>query len=248
MESAHCFHRRLRTRVTDRQVALIVVVASAYDVRARSVVAHWQSQGAAMLSAEDMCARGWCLTIPYEPSLAMAVIGGKTVPTSAIAGIVTLRPCFFPEELQGLATSQRKYVAAEYNAFLLAWLNALSCPVLNRPTASCLSGPNWQPEQWVQLAARLGIPAQSRRSVPVRTHGSTSGDTVEVILIGERCFGTEDPTLRCWTLKLACAAQVELLSVRFSAEDGRFIAANIWPPLKDPAVLEAVLRRLEARP
>jgi hypothetical protein len=43
-------------------------------------------------------------------------------------------------------SSHRKYVAAEFNAFLLAWLSAQSCPVLNRPTASCLSGPNWQPE------------------------------------------------------------------------------------------------------
>jgi hypothetical protein len=227
---------------------MIVVVASAYDVRARDIVAHWQPQGVAMLSAEDMCARGWRLTVPHEPSLAMAVIGGKTVPTSAIDGIVTLRPCLFPEELQGLDPSQRKYVAAELNAFLLAWLAAQSCQVLNRPTASCLSGPNWQPEQWVQLAARLGIPAQARRSIPVRTHGSPSGNILEVISIGERCFGADDPTLRCCTLKLARAAQVDLFSARFSAEDGRFIAANIWPPLKDPAVLEAVLHRLEARP
>ena len=145
-------------------------------------------------------------------------------------------------------SSHRKYVAAELNAFLLAWLSAQSCPVLNRPTASCLSGPNWQPEQWVQLAAGLGIPAQTHRSIPVRSYGSPSGDTVEVISVGECCFGTDDPTLRCRTLKLAHAAKVDLLSIRYSAEDGRFIVANIWPPLKDPAVLEAVFRRLEARP
>jgi hypothetical protein len=227
---------------------MIVVVASAHDVRARSIVAHWQSQGAAMLSVEDLCALGWRLTVPHEPSLTTAVVGGKTMLASAIDGIITLRPCIFPEELHDVDSRHRKYVAAECNAFLLAWLSAQSCLVLNRPTASCLSGPNWQPEQWVQLAAGLSIPAQTRRSIPVRSHGSPSGDTVEVISVGERCFGTDDPTLRCWTLKLAHAAKVELLSIRYSAEDGRFIAANIWPPLKDPAVLEAVLHRLEARP
>lgn len=227
---------------------MIVVVASAYDLRARSVVARWKPQGAAMLSAEDMCARGWRLTVPHEPSLAMAVIEGKIVPTSAIDGIITLRPCVFPEELQDVAPSHRKYVAAEFNAFLVAWLTAQSCPVLNRPTASCLSGPNWPPEKWVHLAARVGIPAQTRRSIPVRAHDPPSGNTVEVISVGERCFGTEDSTLRSRTLKLARAAQVELLSIRFSIGDGGFIGANIWPPLKDPAVLEAILRRIQARP
>jgi hypothetical protein len=100
----------------------------------------------------------------------------------------------------------------------------------------------------VQLAAGLSIPAQTRRSIPVQNHRSSSGDIVEVISVGERCFGSDDPTLRCWTLKLARAAKVEMLSIRYSAEDARFIAANIWPPLNDPAVLEAVLHRLEARP
>jgi hypothetical protein len=227
---------------------MIVVVASAYDVRARSIVAHWQSRGAAILSAEDLCVVGWRLAVPHEPSLTTVVVQGKTVLASAIDGIVTLRPCIFPEELHEVDSSHRKYVAAEFNAFLLAWLSAQSCPVLNRPTASCLSGPNWQPEQWVQLAVGLGIPAQTRRSIPAQSHGSRGGETVEVISVGECCFGTDDPTLRCWTLKLAHAAKVELLSIRYSADDGRFIAANIWPPLKDPMVLEAVLHRLEARP
>jgi hypothetical protein len=227
---------------------MIVVVASVHDVRARRIVAHWRSQGATMLSAEDMCARGWRLTVPHNPSLAMAVIGGRTVPASIITGILTLRPCIFPEELRDLDPGQRDYVAAELNAFLLAWLTVQSGPVLNRPTTGCLSGPNWQAEQWVHLAAGMGIPACTRRSIPVRGDDAFGGSVVEVIAVGERCFGSDDPTLRDWTQMLARAAGVELLSVRFSAEDGRFIAANIWPPLTDPDVLDAVLQRLEVRP
>jgi hypothetical protein len=227
---------------------MIVVVASAHDVRARQVVAHWQSQGAAMLSAEDMCAPGWRMTVPYEPSLAMAVIGGRNVAAAAIDGIITLRPCIFPEEFQNVAAGQRKYVAAECNAFLLAWLIAQSCPVVNRPTAGCLSGPNWHQEQWVRLASSVGIPARTRRSIPIRPPEPSANRVVDVIAVGEECFGTDDPSLRQRTSDLARASGVDLLSVRFSADDGSFVAANIWPPLTDSAVMDSLSRRLGVKP
>ena len=137
---------------------MIVVVASGHDPRARSVMEHWDSQRAMMLTAEDLCMPGWQFTVP-RPQIGMAVIGGKLVADAEIEGILTLRPCIFPEELLSIAAAHRSYVAAELNAFLLAWLAAQTCPVLNRPTASCLAGPNWRAEQWTLVAARLGIPA-----------------------------------------------------------------------------------------
>jgi len=141
--------------------------------------------------------------------------------------------------------THRKYVAAELNAFLLAWLTAQSCAVLNRPTACSLAGPNWRPEQWTQAAARLGIPAQVRRRVPNEDAVPDGGETLEVTAIGEQCFGSDDPILRDRTRKLAQAAEVDLLSVRFSADRGRFLSASVWPSLSEPAVLEAVRQRLE---
>jgi hypothetical protein len=223
---------------------MIVVVASAHDVRALRVVAHWGSQSAAILSAEDLCMPGWILRVPLGPPNT-AVISGRTVPAEQIRGILTLRPCIFPEELQNIQSAHRKYVAAEVNAFLLAWLSAQSCPVLNRPTACCLAGPNWRPEQWTQAASRLGIPAQTRRHVPDETAVPDGGESLEVIAVGEQCFGCSDSILRERTLKLAHVAAVDLLSVRFSADGGRFLSASVWPSLTDPAVLEAVRQRLE---
>ena len=222
---------------------MIAVVASAHDVRALRIAAHWGSQCAAILSAEDLCMPGWALQVPPGPS-ATAVIGGRTVPAKQIRGILTLRPCIFPEELPNIQSAHRKYVAAELNAFLLAWLAAQSCPVLNRPTACCLAGPNWRPEQWAQAAARLGIPAHSRRNVPNEDIVPNAEETLEVIAVGEQCFGFDDSMLRDRTLKLAEAAAVELLSVRFSADRGRFLSASEWPSLRDPAVLETVRQRL----
>ena len=222
---------------------MIVVVASIHDVRALRIATHWGSQ-CAILSAEDLCMPGWVFRVPAEPPM-KAVIGGRAINTEQIRGILTLRPCIFPEELLNIQPVHRKYVASELNAFLLAWLTAQSCPVLNRPTACCLAGPNWRPEQWTQAAARLGIPAQTRRHVPSETPVPDAEKTLEVIAVGGQCFGCGDSILRERTLKLAQAAAVDLLSVRFSVDRTRFVSASVWPCLADPAVLEAVRQKLE---
>ena len=223
---------------------MIVLVASAYDVRVLRIVADWGSQSAAILSAEDLCRPGWVFQLPLGSPMT-AVIGGRAIPAEQISGVLTLRPCIFPEELWNIQPAHRKYVAAELNAFLLAWLSAQSCPVLNRPTACCLAGPNWRPEQWSQAAERLGIPAPTRRHVPSKNTAPNAEETLEVIAVGEHCFGCDDSILRDRALKLAQASGVDLLSVRFSADGSRFLSANVWPSLNDPAVLEAVRQRLE---
>jgi hypothetical protein len=223
---------------------MIVVVASAYDPRALSVVEHWGSRCATMLTAEDLCMPGWQFTAP-RPQNGMAVIGGKVVPDTEIKGILTLRPCIYPEELLSIGATHRRYVAAELNAFLLAWLAAQRCPVLNRPTACCLSGPNWRAEQWTLAAARLGIPVQTRHCIPGQHAVGKPEEAHEITVVGEHCFGCRDATLRRNSLQLARAAGVELLSVRFSEREGRFLSANIWPRLTHAAVLVALLESLE---
>jgi hypothetical protein len=218
---------------------MIVVVASTHDPRARSVVAQWGSCCATILSAEDLCAPGWQFTAP-EYRNGTAVIGGKIVPDDEIEAILTLRPCIYPEELLSIGAAHRTYVAAELNAFLLAWLAARTCPVVNRPTACCLAGPNWCTGQWNLAAARLGIPAQYRHRIPGPNAVANSAEACEITAVGEQCFGCQDATLRKNTLQLARTAGVELLSVRFSKDQGRFLSANIWPQLTQAAVIEAL--------
>jgi hypothetical protein len=225
---------------------MIAVVASGHDPRARNVVEHWGSQCAMMLTAEDLCMPGWQFTAPRTQN-GMAVIGGKVVCDAEIEGILTLRPCIFPEELLSIGAAHRRYVAAELNAFLLAWLAAQTCPVLNRPTASCLAGPNWRADQWTLAAARLDIPTQTRHYMPDRHADSSLEAAYEITAVGEQCFGCQDSTLRTNTLRLARAAGVDLLSVRFSRDDGRFLSANVWPPLTDAAVVVAVRDSLANR-
>jgi hypothetical protein len=119
--------------------------------------------------------------------------------------------------------------------------------VLNRPTAGCLAGPNWRAEQWTLAAARLGIPTQTRHCIAGRHAHRNFEEAYEITAVGEQCFGCRDTTLRTNTLRLARAAGVDLLSVWFSRDDGRFLSANIWPQLTDAAVAVAVRETLENR-
>jgi hypothetical protein len=227
---------------------VIVVVGSSYDDRARKIAAHWGTQCAAMLTAEDLCKPGWSLSIP-ETDYGRAVIGGEVVQSTRISGILTLRPCVFPEELLNIRSEDRQYVAAELTAFLLAWLTMQPCRVFNRPVAPCLAGPNWRPEQWIYAAESLGIPVQMRhRHVPNggdSEAASNEEEAVEITTVGNRCFGCDDPVLETWAMQLAREAKVELLSVCFSRGGHRFLSANPWPALTAPAILTAVYERLE---
>ena len=219
---------------------MIVVVASSADTYARGIVAHWDSGCAALLTAEDLCSAGWSVSVPRSGG-GIAVIGGHIVRSAQIKGILTLRPYIFPAELRNVHPDDRAYVAAELNAFLTKWLMAQSCPVLNPPSVSCLSGPGWRAPQWIHAAARLGIPVR-KQDAPVRNNSFVRDDqpAIEVVSVGERCFGSDDPQLQSWSLQLARTSGAGLLSTRFSVANGNLLSADPSPRLTDPSVLAAV--------
>ena len=228
---------------------MIVVVASSCDDTAKAIVAHWGARCATLLTERDLCQPGWSLTVPFSSSCT-AMIAGQILPVKDVTGVLTLRPWIYAEELLNIVISDRSYVSAELNAFLFAWLEAISnlCPVINRPVAPCLAGPNWRAEQWTQVAARLGIPVQARhRYVPCQDSGRLQQDTAEVTIIGRQCFGDNSPTLRDWTLELAHASGTDLLSARFSRETGCFVSATPWPDLASDDVLATLKQQLEGK-
>src|SRR4051794_6707245 len=59
--------------------------------------------------------------------------------------------------------ADREYAAAEAHAVLLAWLTALDCPVLNRPSGRGLVGPVLSDAEWLAAAARAGLPTLALR-------------------------------------------------------------------------------------
>jgi hypothetical protein len=242
---------------------VLVVVAGRRDAIASAFAAQHASAGVALLTPADLSRPGWRFALDTSgPKVdGSAVVDGRVVGVDEITGVVTRLPAVMPAELPAIVPEDRDYVAAEMTAFLLAWLSSLSCPVVNRPTTTCLAGPNWRPERWVYLAAQLGIPFREACSVvdPDRTPfteaagaDSTARPVVTVNVVGERCLGTDDERLTVAARRLADTVGARLLAVHFEPVDQpegtppRFVAASPWPDLSRPEVGDAVLDLLDS--
>jgi len=176
-------------------------------------------------------------------------VAGAAVAVADLEGVLTLRPSVFEDELVHIMPDDRPYVAAEMNAFLLAWLTVLPCRVVNRPTATSLLGPHWRREQWIRAAASLGIPAApARRTSRVSADGLDAGRigstrSAAVVVVGERGFGDVAPELVDRAVMLARHARAALLEVWFedAGSNARLLDANPFTPLQDPTLADAVL-------
>jgi len=209
----------------------ILVVANRNDVQARELVKRWNSYGASLLTPENLSVEGWrYYTKDIDNSI--AIINGHPLASHDIRGVLTRMHCVLEDDLGHIVPSDRAYVASEMSAFLLAWLSALKCPVLNRPTPTSLSGPYWRHEKWIFTAARLGIPvAASNRHAIFQANQILIPERggVPVTIIGKKHFGNVDQVLIGHARSLADAARIDLLSVRFSGHepDSVFIGASL---------------------
>jgi|HubBroStandDraft_1064217.scaffolds.fasta_scaffold00773_8 hypothetical protein len=219
---------------------MLAIVASRHDATARMLADAWSHLDAALLTATDLSTPGWRYEIPAGPQ-ECAVVDGRRVPRGEISGVLIRLPCVTADELGHVAAEDRAYVATEMTAFLAAWLSNLACPVLNRPTINCLSGPAWRNEQWLHLSARIGIPTvEWELDTELPVCGAPAGSSVTVL--GNRCFGEVHGTLQDHACSLARAAGVELLEVRFTGPDADapLRAVSLWPDLTPPEVCDAI--------
>jgi hypothetical protein len=165
---------------------------------------------------------------------------------------VTCLPGVSELELLHIIPADRPYVAAEMTAFLLSWLSTLTCPVVNRPSPTCLSGPYWRPEQWAHVAAQIGMRVQPvhRRAAWAAGSAPAAQESLTVTVVGERCLGRADDTVMTGAQRLAKAANVDMLAVRVSGpgSDATFLGANSCPDLSCQETADAVLEYIEAGP
>lgn len=85
-------------------------------------------------------------------------------PGGSVLGEDTLRGVFVrtpggPGGSEGWSPEDLAYVQAEMNAALVAWLRALPCPVLNRPTADLWFRPARSLPEWRAHFQAAGLPA-----------------------------------------------------------------------------------------
>lgn len=233
---------------------MLVAVARRSDQKASDLARRWAPHGGAVLTCEDLSVAGWRQLLGgHETS--MVVIDGQVVEARRIAGVLTLLPYITEDDLVRIAREDRRYVASEMTAFLHFWLSGLSCPVLNRPTPVCLTGPGWRREQWVYVAARLGIPVETvawrldhAAGVPEKEESHTPDTTVTIV--GSRCLGSADGTLVSHVRRLSRAAGVEMLAVDFRETEKGFRlynASSSWADISSPEVADAILEYFLAR-
>jgi hypothetical protein len=214
---------------------VIAVLASRLDPESRSVVDAWSSAGAALLSAEDLVSPGWTLSVG-DPRGGTAVVDGRQIGTADISAVLTRRPSVLPEELGRIHPADRAYVAAETNAFLVAWLSALPCVVVNRPTTTSLCGPAWDALHWQCAAARIGL---------TWSDADDESGAHEVVVCGERCVFARDDREAAMATALSRAADTELLGVRFQGD--RISGVTVAPSLADADVRACLLDHLLGR-
>jgi hypothetical protein len=232
---------------------MIVIVANRWNQTARALAARWAAYEVGVLTAQDLSVRGWRQRLSGADR-GTAIVDGNRVPQNEITGVLTLVPCIVEQELVGIRFEDRPYVAAEMTSFLLYWLSRLSlqCPVLNRPTPICLSGPYWRREKWAHVAAQAGIPVQPVRRLAAppgcTTEGEPSLAPTVVTVIGKHVFGETDPALLDHARYLADLAAVELLAVRFSSpeRDACFVSADIAPDFSDGRLADTALEHLHS--
>jgi hypothetical protein len=211
---------------------MIAVLASELDSEAQSVVADWSGYRAALLSARDLTTAGWEFH-PADPSSGVAVIDGRRVPVANLQGVLTRRPAVLSEELAWLDPGDRQYVAAETNAFLVAWLSSLPCPVVNRPTTTSLCGPAWDELHWRSAAAGAGVDW---------AEPDDKSTVQRVVMCGERSFFAATDRQAEIARALAHVAGVDLLAVSFRGD--HVCAASVAPPLDNPEIRKHLIGQL----
>lgn len=225
---------------------MIVVLASGQDQAAVNLVSSWASKGAVLCSIGDLSTSGWNY-LPGNHDASTVVVGGQIIPQPEITGVLTRRAWVREDELIHIVPADRAYVAAEMSAFLISWLSSLGCPVLNPPTPSCLSGPNWRHEQWVRAAAQAGLPVRpSYRRVPAlaetREQASQAPVTYTTV-VGDLVLGALNGIQCDHARRLARMAGANLLGITFAGDF--FSSATTWPDLNVPGVADTILHYFE---
>lgn len=191
---------------------MIIVLGSALDPAATQIVTDlggWGHGGVRLVSAEDLGRVGWTFD-PAAPRESHLVADGAVLAMAEVDAIVVRRPAIAAEELRWLDAADRQYGAAEANAFLVSWLSAAPCPVLNRPSATCLCGPGWSRLHWQLAAERVGL-----RWKQACTAAEDADACRDVVVCGSSVHGARDPGEARSAIALSRQSGAALLGLRF---------------------------------
>ena len=213
---------------------MFLVLASRFDHQAIALVESWN--GAWLLTPEDLSMPGWAYRFS-RPDEAVFVLDGRRVEAAEISGVFTRIPHVMAHELAHIVATDRDYVAAEMQAFLLAWLTSLRCPVVNRPTPACLAGPSWGPERWIHEAVKLGIPATEIDRSTMDDFVDPEGDEI-LTVIGRTVLGTDNQRFQADAIRLAQAAGATALTLYLQGE--KLQKVSPWIDINDRLAVQTL--------
>ena len=103
---------------------MLILLASERDEQARALATRYARDGLRMLIPANLSRPGWRWR-NADPRGTVALIDGERVFPNEIDGVITRLPWVLPCDLPDIQACEQEYVAAEINAFLLAWLVSL---------------------------------------------------------------------------------------------------------------------------
>lgn len=221
---------------------MIIVLGSALDPAAAQIVTDLGGcdyGGARLMSAEDLGRVGWTFD-PATPGESHLVADGAVLALAEVDAIIVRRPAVAAEELRWLDAADRQYGAAEANAFLVSWLSAVSCPVLNRPSATCLCGPGWSQLHWRLAAERVGLRWQQ-----VCTAAEEADAGRDIVVCGSSVHGASDPGEVRNAIALSRQSGAALLGLRFIGDE--LCSVTTQPSLAANEARTLVLEHLDQR-
>ncbi len=225
---------------------MYLIVASQVDDAAGDLIQYFPNGEAKILTPADLSQPGWRINT-VKPSESVFVANGEKFYSADLEGVLCLLPCIFEKELVQIVEEARDYVASEMTAFLKYWLSSLPCPVLNPPTAGCLSGPNWRREQWLQAALDVGIKVMPfNRGTRIQCPSDKIEEQLlKVTLIGKKELGENKSGLSVQVGILAEAVGVNLLEAYFMKSKRNnnylFYNANTFPSLRGAKTAQLIM-------
>ncbi|SFK61883.1 hypothetical protein [Caulobacter sp. UNC279MFTsu5.1] len=205
--------------VEEAKPARLLVLAGAWDAPARRFALQAGPGEVALATPRDLSRAGWRYE-PDDPGATLALAGGEILPVAEIGCVLTRLSGVGQADLPHIAEEDRAYVAAEMTAFLLALLFGLGRPTVNRPTPQCLCGPLRSEAAWRRLALGLGLAAAPlRRSLALGRPQQIEPPPNLVTVVGKTAFGAHDRRQADAAVLLAQAADADLLTVAFDADE-----------------------------
>lgn len=229
---------------------MILVACSVVDDAAARLAEEIRGFAAAsVLTCRDL-ALGKCAIRHPEVAASVITVDGRSVTPGELRGVLNLLPAVFPDELYFYPDAEREYQAAEFHALLTFLLAALPCPVVNRPTATGLTGPYSGRTAWFHLAKSVEVPVVDVRlsSDEWAKPAEANGELTEVACLQGQVLGPADDVTADYVGRIRAAAGVEYVRATFvwCDREPALFSVSTMPNLRDAATRNA-LRQLSQR-